>query len=126
MKNVLIAVICGTITMFSSSLSLSKHSEVVILGSVAVDFVAYTTALPQIGETVFGTSFAKNFGGKGANQVTSSIWFRFGGQYECLNCCSDKRLLTAHLYKTEFKGCSMCSPWHRCQHVWMYWRRQLR
>jgi hypothetical protein len=65
--------------MFSSSLSLSKHPEIVVLGSIAVDFVAYTNVLPQIGETVFGTSFAKNFGGKGANQVTSETHF----QLEC-------------------------------------------
>jgi hypothetical protein len=79
MKNAFAAIICCTISMFSSSLSLSKHPEVVVLGSIAVDFVAYTNVLPQIGETVFGTSFAKNFGGKGANQVTSEMHF----QLEC-------------------------------------------
>lgn len=55
--------------MLTSSLGFPKPSEVVVLGSVAVDFVAYTSSLPQLGETVLGSSFSKNFGGKGANQV---------------------------------------------------------
>lgn len=75
--------------MFSSSLSLSKHSEVVVLGSIAVDFVAYTKVLPQIGETVFGSSFAKNYGGKGANQVISKTNFQ-------LECRTAKPLTTSY------------------------------
>ena len=57
------------LSMLTASLGFPKPSEVVVLGSVAIDFVAYTSSLPQQGETVFGSSFAKNFGGKGANQV---------------------------------------------------------
>ena len=58
-----------TLSALLICLSASMSCEVVVLGSTAIDFVAYTSALPQKGETVFGTSFAKNFGGKGANQV---------------------------------------------------------
>ena len=61
-------IIC-VLSMLTSSLCFPKPSEVVVLGSVAVDFVAYTSSLPQLGETVLGSSFSKNFGGKGANQV---------------------------------------------------------
>lgn len=61
-------IIC-VLSMLTSSLGFPKPSEVVVLGSVAVDFVAYTSSLPQLGETVLGSSFSKNFGGKGANQV---------------------------------------------------------
>ena len=45
--------------------------EVLVLGSINVDFVAYCIddTLPQPGQTVFGTLFEKNYGGKGANQA---------------------------------------------------------
>ena len=43
--------------------------EVVVVGSTVVDLVGTTTALPKRGETVFGTTFAQNFGGKGSNQA---------------------------------------------------------
>lgn len=55
--------------ILSASISLPKSPEIVVVGSVAIDFVAYTTSLPLRGETVLGSSFAKNYGGKGANQV---------------------------------------------------------
>ena len=55
--------------IFAMSTTTSLRHEVVVFGSTAIDFVAYSTALPQKGETIFGSSFAKNFGGKGANQV---------------------------------------------------------
>eukprot|EP00605_Chrysophyceae_sp_TOSAG23-4_P000297 GSChrysophyteH1.ASY1.ANO1.342.1 assembled CDS len=46
-------------------------SEVCVLGSLNVDFVAYCLedTLPQPGQTVLGTLFEKNYGGKGANQA---------------------------------------------------------
>jgi hypothetical protein len=47
----------------------NRSGEVVVLGSSMIDFVAYTSTLPAQGETVLGSEFAKNFGGKGANQV---------------------------------------------------------
>ncbi len=42
--------------------------EIVVVGSLNVDFVVSTHALPREGETVLGHSFAKFPGGKGANQ----------------------------------------------------------
>ncbi len=42
--------------------------KIVVVGSLNVDFVVSTPALPREGETVLGHSFAKFPGGKGANQ----------------------------------------------------------
>ena len=34
-----------------------------------VDFVVYADELPLPGMTIFGSSFVRNYGGKGANQA---------------------------------------------------------
>jgi ribokinase len=49
-----------------------SSKSVVVFGSTVIDFVAYTNDLPQKGETVFGSGFAKNYGGKGANQAVQA------------------------------------------------------
>ena len=49
-------------------------AEVTILGSINVDFVAFCLgdSLPLPGQTVFGSLFEKNYGGKGANQAVQA------------------------------------------------------
>ena len=49
-------------------------SEICVLGSLNVDFVAYCLddSLPLPGQTVKGTLFEKNYGGKGANQAVQA------------------------------------------------------
>ena len=69
-RSSLVFILLSAAGILSLSVSSSKSFEVVVFGSTAIDFVAYTNVLPQKGETVFGTSFSKNFGGKGANQVS--------------------------------------------------------
>ncbi|KAK9881275.1 hypothetical protein WA026_015397 [Henosepilachna vigintioctopunctata] len=62
-------------------------NEVVVVGSCMVDFVTYTQRLPSPGETIHGTEFVTNFGGKGANQciaasklgVNATLIARVGG-----------------------------------------------
>lgn len=46
--------------------------EVLVFGSVIVDFICYVPRLPKAGETLHGTSFATGFGGKGANQCVAA------------------------------------------------------
>ena len=46
--------------------------SVVVVGSANVDLTAYTTKLPQKGETVLGEQFATACGGKGANQAVAA------------------------------------------------------
>ncbi len=45
--------------------------KIVVVGSLNVDFVVCTSALPQEGQTVLGHSLNKFPGGKGANQSTA-------------------------------------------------------
>ncbi len=43
--------------------------NVLVIGSINVDYVIHTERLPKLGETLTGSDFAMNFGGKGANQA---------------------------------------------------------
>lgn len=45
--------------------------KILIIGSLNMDLVVYTQRHPQIGETVFGSSFSTFTGGKGANQAVA-------------------------------------------------------
>ena len=45
--------------------------NVLVVGSINVDYVIHTERLPKLGETLTGDSFAMNFGGKGANQAVA-------------------------------------------------------
>jgi len=70
------AVACAKETMGNAlftgvSGSGDDEHEVLVLGSLMVDVVARSERLPTIGETIFGDSFVKTFGGKGANQAVA-------------------------------------------------------
>ncbi len=45
--------------------------NVLVVGSINVDYVINTDRLPKLGETITGRNFAMNFGGKGANQAVA-------------------------------------------------------
>jgi ribokinase len=47
-------------------------AEVLVVGSINVDFVVRVERLPRTGETVTGGSFARHHGGKGANQAVAA------------------------------------------------------
>ena len=51
---------------------MAERPRIVVLGSINMDLVATTPALPQPGETVMGSSFATLPGGKGANQAVAA------------------------------------------------------
>ncbi|XP_065084177.1 ribokinase [Ochlerotatus camptorhynchus] len=51
---------------------MSEQFDVVVFGSLIVDFISYVPRLPKVGETLHGTKFATGFGGKGANQCVAA------------------------------------------------------
>ncbi len=46
--------------------------KIVVIGSINIDLFVSTNSLPQVGETVLGTSFELFTGGKGANQAIAA------------------------------------------------------
>ena len=51
------------------------------MGSSNKDLVGYTPTMPKVGETVKGTEYVSNFGGKGANQAVQAA--RLGAKVVC-------------------------------------------
>ncbi|KAJ8970813.1 hypothetical protein NQ314_001013 [Rhamnusium bicolor] len=46
--------------------------DIIVVGSCMIDFVSYAPRLPKPGETIHGSKFVTNFGGKGANQCVAA------------------------------------------------------
>ena len=61
-----------------------KSFDVVVVGSINMDFVAFASRLPGPGETITGRSFAASPGGKGANQAVAAS--RLGARTALLGC----------------------------------------
>lgn len=59
----------------------AERGEVLVVGSVNVDFVVRVARLPRPAETVTGGEFSRHHGGKGANQAVAArrsgarVWF---------------------------------------------------
>lgn len=51
---------------------MTASRRITVVGSANMDLTFRAARLPRPGETVFGTSFARGFGGKGANQAVAA------------------------------------------------------
>jgi ribokinase len=60
---------------------------VVVVGSLNIDLIAYTSRVPAAGETVIGDRFQMGFGGKGANQAVMAA--RLGARVAMIGALGD-------------------------------------
>ncbi len=61
--------------------------KIIVIGSISIDNVTYTSVLPGPGTTVYGESFFSNIGGKGANQACAIKFL--GGDVEFFGSVGD-------------------------------------
>jgi ribokinase len=64
-----------------------RRAGVVVVGSINVDYVVAVAQLPRSGETVTGGTFARHFGGKGANQAVAAS--RYGAPVTFVGAVGD-------------------------------------
>lgn len=82
--------------------------EVVVVGSLNTDLVAYTPTLPGRGETLLGTSFETGFGGKGANQAVMAS--RMGAKVGFIGALGSDSFGDSYMVHLESEGID-------CRHV---------
>ena len=81
---------------------MANQPRIVVLGSINVDLVATTPALPQPGQTVMGSSFATLPGGKGANQAVAAA--RLGADVRMIGRVGDDAFGPMLLASLEASG----------------------
>jgi ribokinase len=77
-------------------------ADVVVVGSINVDFVVRGSRLPRAGETVSGGAFERHFGGKGANQAVAAA--RLDGRVALVGAVGDDELGAASLAELQAEG----------------------
>ena len=81
---------------------MANRPRIVVLGSINMDLVATTPALPQPGETVMGAGFATLPGGKGANQAVAAA--RLGADVRMIGRVGDDAFGPMLLASLEANG----------------------
>ena len=76
--------------------------DVVVVGSINMDFVAFAPRLPGRGETVIGNSFNASPGGKGANQAVAAS--KLGARTALLGCVGGDSIGATLLASLEANG----------------------
>jgi ribokinase len=66
---------------------MTDHPRIAVVGSTMIDLIAYTTRVPQAGETIQGDDFQLGFGGKGANQAVMARFL--GAEVAMVNSLGD-------------------------------------
>jgi len=64
-----------------------REPIIAVVGSLNIDLVAYTSRVPDPGETIIGDRFQMGFGGKGANQAVMAA--RLGGRVSMVGALGD-------------------------------------
>lgn len=66
---------------------MTDQPRIAVVGSTMIDLIAYTSRVPDAGETIQGDGFQLGFGGKGANQAVMAR--RLGADVSIVNSLGD-------------------------------------
>src|SRR5215471_6397709 len=69
--------------------------DVVVVGSLNLDYIAGVEKLPEPGQTIIANSLSQRFGGKGANQAIAAA--RQGAHVAMIGCIGADSLGTVYL-----------------------------
>lgn len=85
-----------------------KKAKILVVGSFMMDLIASAPRVPNLGETVIGTSFQTAPGGKGANQALQCA--RLGADVTMVGCSRSRCIWTGDVSGAEgFRGgCISC------------------
>ena len=81
---------------------MNNKKKIVIVGSANTDMVISADHFPLPGETLMGTNFMTNFGGKGANQAVTAA--RMGGQTVFIGKVGNDNFGTSIISNLESEG----------------------
>lgn len=81
---------------------MKRNGHILVIGSIAMDFVVVSERRAKKGETIIGESFENFFGGKGANQAIACS--RLGVSTKMCGCIGDDRFGKACLKNLEENG----------------------
>ena len=81
---------------------MNNKKKIVIVGSANTDMVISADHFPLPGETLMGTNFMTNFGGKGANQAVAAA--RMGGQTVFIGKVGNDNFGTSIISNLESEG----------------------
>lgn len=81
-----------------------RQQRIGVIGSLNVDYVLQLKRLPKPGETLAATSFAKHFGGKGANQALAT--HRMGAEVTLIGAIGNDADGMEYLAHLEREGLS--------------------
>jgi ribokinase len=79
--------------------------KIVVAGSLNMDLVAVTPRIPQVGETLTGTEYFMNPGGKGANQAFAAA--RLGGDVAMIGMVGRDDIGTQLVANLDTAGCDV-------------------
>ena len=80
-------------------------AKIVVIGSLNMDIVALVPRLPSLGETIIGSQYLNNFGGKGANQACAAA--KLGGNVAMLGRVGDDEFGRHMRANLESVGCDV-------------------
>ena len=80
--------------------------KVLVIGSINIDLTVSTERIPKSGETVTGTAFSTNYGGKGANQAVAIA--KQGGAVKFIGAVGNDNYGSSCIANLEKNGIEFC------------------